>query len=406
MKYRLLDFLVCPDCGEELNLNVFKEERLEYSSPTAVKSCKHLCALRGCREREKIDAVNCNDCCQLEIKEGLLECKHDHFYPIIDYIPRMLPDAFYGLDNFLDEYKYLLPVEKIKKRMEGMESKKFTRIQRNTRKSFGYEWLRYDVNIEDEDREVFLRDSQIPEENLGGKVILDAGCGMGRYTRLAGKMGGEIVGIDLSQSVLKAYEITQGNPFVHIIQGDILQLPFRKKQFDIIYSMGVLHHTPDAKQSFLNLTKCLKEKGIITIWVYGTAGRFNDFKSNPIRENRQGYIKSNLAKLMYWFIVYSREMMFETVRLITTRMYIPLLYILCYPLAAIGKIPLLKYLTASVHKNWRVRLQENFDWFSPQYQSHHTKEEVLGWFNEGNLDDFSMLRHGFIPKVGIRGKLR
>jgi hypothetical protein len=87
-------------------------------------------------------------------------------------------------------------------------------------------------------------------------------------------------------------------------------------------------------------------------------------------------------------------------------MYLPLLYLFCYPLAVMGKIPLLKYLTASVHKNWRVRLQENFDWFSPQYQSHHTKEEVLDWFNEAKLGDISILRHGFIPKIGLRGKLR
>ena len=103
-------------------------------------------------------------------------------------------------------------------------------------------------------------------------------------------------------------------------------------------------------------------------------------------------------------IVSAREFLSNAVRLVTTRMYLPLLYLLCYPLAALGKVPLLKYLTASVHRNWRVRLQENFDWFSPQYQSHHTKEEVLGWFNEVKLDEIAILRHGFIPKVGLRGK--
>jgi len=29
MKYRFLDYLACPDCGEELKLKVFKEERVE-----------------------------------------------------------------------------------------------------------------------------------------------------------------------------------------------------------------------------------------------------------------------------------------------------------------------------------------------------------------------------------------
>jgi hypothetical protein len=113
-----------------------------------------------------------------------------------------------------------------------------------------------------------------------------------------------------------------------------------------------------------------------------------------------------MAMRIHWLIVYIREIVYKTVRLVTARIPVPLLYFLCYSLAAMGKVPLLKYLTASVHENWRVRLQENFDWFSPQYQSHHTKKEVLGWFKEAELDDISILQHGFIPKVGFRGSLR
>jgi SAM-dependent methyltransferase len=318
----------------------------------------------------------------------------------------MLPDAFSGLDGFLKEHKNSLPVDEIKKKIEGKETRKFTRIQKNTRESFGYEWLRYDVDLEEEDLEVFLEDSQISEKEFGGKVILDAGCGMGRYTRIAGKMGCEIIGIDLSQSTVKAYQMNKDNPSVHIIQGDILHLPFRKRQFDVIYSLGVLHHTPDAKEAFLNLIKFIRKDGIVSAWVYGTAGEYHDFKTNPLKENRQRYIRSTMAKRLHWFIVYIREILFKTVRLVTTRMYVPLLYLLCYPFAAIGKVPLLKYLTASVHKNWKVRLLENFDWFSPQYQSHHTKEEVAGWFNQAGLEEIYVLDHGLIPRVGLRGTLR
>ncbi len=405
MKYRFLDYLVCPNCGEELKLKVFKEEQVVCVVAGVVKACNHSCALKQCIKGKQNNGIDCNECCQFEIKEGVLECKHEHIFPIVDYIPRMLPDAFYAQNGFLDKYEHLLPMEKIEERMKKAEVEKFIRIQRNTKISFEYEWLRYDVDLEREDREIFLSDSQFSEEFLKGKVILDAGCGMGRYTRIAGKMGVEIIGVDLSQSVLKAYQVTNNNPFAHIVQGDILNLPFREKQYDVIYSLGVLHHTPDAKRSFLNLTRYLKEGGLISVWVYGTAGKYREFKTNPLREDRQRYIKNKLARRLYWITVYVREMLLDFVRLFTTRMYVPLLYLVCYPLAAIGKIPLLKYLTASVHNNWRVRLQENFDWFSPQYQSHHTKEEVLGWFNEVKLDDISMLKHGFIPKVGLRGKI-
>ncbi|TNF54425.1 methyltransferase domain-containing protein [bacterium] len=400
MKYRLLDFLACPDCGGELRVTVFKEKQVACGVSAPAVKCRHSCWL----EDSGKEMSDCSRCYSFEIETGILVCTRDHIFPIIGHIPRMLPDAFCGLENFIDEFKDRLPLREIQKAIDGREIRTFARMQKNTQESFGYQWLRYDVNDDREDREIFLSDSQLSENELRGKVILDAGCGMGRYTRVAGQMGGEIIGIDLSWSILKAHQKTVDNPCVHIIQGDLLNLPFRKKQFDVIYSLGVLHHTPDPRKAFTNLSSCLKEKGIMSIWVYGTAGKFRNFKTNPLRGERRKYVSNNITKWIHWFIVGVREFLSNTLRLLTTRMYLPFLYLLCYPLAALGKVPFLKYFTASVHNNWKVRLQENFDWFSPQYQSHHTKEEVAGWFDEVKLNTVSVLEHGFIPKVGLKGK--
>jgi len=401
-----MDFLICPDCGEALTLTTFQEERIADFGDPAVKKCKHVCAFRnGVVEKGTHDG-DCRTCYLYEIQSGTIACKNGHLFPIVDYIPRMLPDAFYDLESFIEDYKHLLPMEQIEKRMKDREVSSFIRIQKSTKESFAYQWLRYDVESEEEDQEIFLYDSQLSEKELQNKLILDAGCGMGRYTRVAGSMGGEILAVDLSQSILKAYQQTIDNPCAHIMQADLMHLPFREKQFDIIYSLGVLHHTPDPRQAFLNLAHCLNDRGIVAIWVYGTAGKFRDFSTNPLRDERRRYVKSDVLKRVHWFTVALREKVFKAVRLLTTRMYHPLLYLLCYPLAALGKIPLLKYLTASVHTDWRVRLQENFDWFSPRYQSHHTKEEVLGWFSEVKLDDITLLKHGIVPKVGLKGKLK
>ena len=156
----------------------------------------------------------------------------------------------------------------------------------------------------------------------------------------------------------------------------------------------------------MSLSRHLKEGGLISVWVYGTAGRFKDFLTNPLRTDRKRYVKSMTAKRLYWLAVYGREKLFNFIRFITTRVPVPMLYRFCYLLAALGKIPLVKYLTASVHRLWRVRLLENFDWFSPPYQSHHTKEQVLSWCNEARVNRVSLLEHGFIPKVGVKGILK
>jgi SAM-dependent methyltransferase/uncharacterized protein YbaR (Trm112 family) len=404
MKYRLLDYLVCPECGGELSISIFKESRVETAVPHEIKRCSRRCAFRDYKNDPLDSAADCARCITYEIEAGILSCSCPAVYPVADGIPRMLPDALDELDSFSKTYKDVLVSAGAL--AASHRSDHSLRMQEKTKSSFGYQWLRFNANDTLEDHTVFLSDSQLSGEAIQNKLVLDAGCGMGRYTAIAAGMGAEIIGMDLSKSVLKAYEKTRPHPFTHIIQADIMRLPFRKGQFDVIYSLGVLHHTPDARQAFLQLAKRLKENGIISVWLYGTAGSFADFKTNPLKPEREHYVKSGLAQRLHWLLVSLRESLYNCLRKITTRMNVPLLYMLCYPLAAIGKVPLFRYLTPSVHARWRVRLQENFDWLSPEYQSHHTKEEVLGWCAEARVGVISHLRHGFIPKVGIKGILR
>ena len=384
MKYRLLDFIACPLCKGELQVEVVKEEEvaLPFVFPSTKEPCKKRCYFR---------VNNCELCLKSEIREGVLRCSCGQHYQIMECIPVLLPTPEFTTNG---------DSPRVSKESETMP------FILRTQKSFGYEWLRYESSSEREEEAVFLSDSQLAQPAFQGKLVLDAGCGMGRFTRLAGMWGSEVIGIDFSESVRKAYHLTRGCGLVHIMQGDLLKLPLREKQFDIIYSLGVLHHTPCPKHAFINLTHCLKKGGIISLWVYGKAGNFKDFTTNPLRDDRVKYLQTPLAKKTYWFIVLVREVCYQLIRMITTRMPIPFLYAFCYVLAAVGTIPYLKYLTASTHHRFTTRVQENFDWFSPAYQSHHTKEEVRGWFEEVGFTDLSLLRHGFIPKVGLRGKLR
>ncbi len=55
--------------------------------------------------------------------------------------------------------------------------------------SFGRQWNRYDVARDAEDEAVFTVKTGVAPETLAGKLVLDAGCGGGRYARLAGRHG-------------------------------------------------------------------------------------------------------------------------------------------------------------------------------------------------------------------------
>ncbi len=101
------------------------------------------------------------------------------------------------------------------------------------------------------------------------KIGLDAGCGEGRYSWEMSNQGCEIISMDLSESVNTAYRNNIKNKKVHVIQGSIYSPPINKSSLDFVISHGVIHHLPDPKEGFNNLTPLVKEEGDMVIWVYG-----------------------------------------------------------------------------------------------------------------------------------------
>ncbi|MFA5138506.1 MAG: methyltransferase domain-containing protein [Elusimicrobiota bacterium] len=271
-----------------------------------------------------------------------------------------------------------------------------------TRDSFGYEWLRYPGG-RPQDKAIFLEETQIPEGDWAGRFVLDAGCGMGRYTAVALSLGAEVVSFDLSESLRRLVPVSRETGSLHVVQGDLLHPPFKRGVFDIVYSQGVIHHTPDAKAAFGQIAALTRRDGIITVWVYGTPGSFESFSSNPVRAGRD-WVRRHLR--LAWAVVWTRQLLSDGLRLLTTRLPVGLLYLLCHPLAFLGAFPLLKYLTFSVERDFKVRLIENFDWLAPPFQSKHTKEEMRAWFSEAGCEVVRQLPHGLVPKVGMVGRRR
>ena len=116
--------------------------------------------------------------------------------------------------------------------------------------SFGRQWNRYDVARPDEDEATFRVKTGVDPRDLAGLLVLDAGCGGGRYARLAGRHGARVVGVDLSAAVEKAAALCADLPDVAIVQADLLDLPLAEGRFDLVFSIGVLHHSPDPRRAF------------------------------------------------------------------------------------------------------------------------------------------------------------
>jgi SAM-dependent methyltransferase len=293
-----------------------------------------------------LDMLVCPDCeSELELRDeewrdgevatGILACREGHGFPIREFIPRFVQE-----DAYADAF--------------GLEWNAFrtAHLERFTGLSY----------LEDQFREYI----DFPLQDLNGKLVLDAGCGLGRFSEVVLNHGGRVVSVDLSRAIDAAFTNLNDRGNIYFLQADIFRLPFRRDAFDFVYSWGVLHHTPDPRAAFKSLPPLVRPGGKLKTFVYAN------------------YNKPYLATTEFY-------------RRFTTRMPQRMLLKLCYiavPLYYVGKIPVIgPFITrilipVSVRPpTHRWRVGNTFDLYSPEYVFTYDHVEVHGWFEEAGLED-------------------
>ena len=107
-------------------------------------------------------------------------------------------------------------------------------------------------------------------DRFKGKNVLEIGVGLGADHQSFAEAGAILHGVDLTE---RAIEHTR-NRFAllglesNLRVGDAESLPFGDKQFDLVYSWGVLHHSPDTPQAIREVFRVLKPGGSARIMIY------------------------------------------------------------------------------------------------------------------------------------------
>src|SRR5579864_2720108 len=134
--------------------------------------------------------------------------------------------------------------------------------------AFGAQWKRYRLTQLDSFSGVPITEERIRrclgEElwtSLSGKQVLECGCGAGRFTEILLKQGALVTSIDLSDAVEANQQNFPQSPTHRIAQADILHLPFKAEQFDMVLCLGVIQHTPNSEQSMNALVRQVKPGG-------------------------------------------------------------------------------------------------------------------------------------------------
>ncbi len=217
---RLLNWLRCPACGGDLTT-------------------------------ESADGGAADD----GLVDGILRCTQGHAYPVHGGIPRMLPNL-------------------------GVTDVGSWELDHRTQESFSRQWEFHDqgdrtwgLQLDDRLQRYVVEPLRLSAAQLEGAVLLDAGCGNGSLSVAISEAGPEVIGLDLSSGLELGHAFRHDRPHahpdrVHFVQGDLLAPPLAAASIDVIYSSGVLHHTPDPERTFATLCGLLRPGGTFYLWVY------------------------------------------------------------------------------------------------------------------------------------------
>lgn len=302
----LLDLLVCPDCPDQIGLTLSAGDARDGDIAAGTLACP------ACRQT----------------------------WPIRGGIPRFVAGAEDYSGNFAYEWQ----------RWGRVQIDRFANHRLSTTR--------------------FLADSRWPANWLKGKLILDAGCGAGRFSDVAATLGARVVAVDLSDAVIAARENTLGHDNrVDVIQASLFRLPLRTEAFDGVFCMGVIQHTPDPERVITRLPNHLKPGGRLAYNFYEIDWhtRLQPIKYALRLLTRR--LSNSVNERLSWALVAA---FFPLSWLLSHVRFVRIINVML-PICATHN----RELTVAQQFQWT--LLDTFDWYSPRYEirQSHTRIAAL-----------------------------
>lgn len=194
--------------------------------------------------------------------------------------------------------------------------------------------------FEKADRSLFAR--LLNEQIQDNSLVLEVGCGTGQFSNYLGiKPNRTVIGCDMCVNSLVLAEKFRNKNSInnsHFLHANLFAPPLKDEIFDLVYSIGVLHHTPDPEGGFGRISRLVKSGGYIILGLYNLYGR----------------MPTKIRKLIY--NNFNADFLYKLDRQLKER------------------------------KESDSRFNA---WFKDQYahphESSHTADEVLRWFSDNNF---------------------
>jgi SAM-dependent methyltransferase/uncharacterized protein YbaR (Trm112 family) len=298
------------------------------------------------------------------VQAGALRSGCGRAFPVIAGIPRLLPGDLAAtlparFPDFFAAHPDLSPSSAPNPRPRSLA----------TARAFGDEWQRFPELFEAH-REIFDWYFEGGVVGWHGRRALDAGCGMGRWLHFAAERGARVVGMDASAAIEVA--AARDGHRADFVQADLRQPPFAPGSFDLVYSLGVVHHLEDPVEGVRVLSHFVRPGGELRLYVY------RSLEGEHLL--RRGLLRAVTA-----------------VRRVTTRLPYPALHAFSWMVAAVASVAVLWPRRLARQRSWGERLTrglplvqytdvpfgmlvaEQFDRFAAPIEVRCTREQVESW---------------------------
>lgn len=254
--------------------------------------------------------------------------------------------------------------------------------------NFGYQWNKFAATQIDQKQQNqqlsytrFFAVTGWDKEDLQGKNILEVGSGAGRFSQVVlDDTKANLYSVDYSNAVEANFKNNgHHKDRFHLYQASVYDMPFAKGQFDKVFCMGVIQHTPDVEKTVQSLISMAKPGAEVIVDFYCVNGWWTKVQAKymfrPITKKWSNEkLLNKIGKNIDWMIGATTFFNKIGIGRFVNR-FIPICDIK-------GTLP--QGLSKKELREWCVL--DTFDMFSPEYDQPQKVSTVKRWFEENGMD--------------------